>query len=376
MKIGFDAKRIFYNQTGLGNYSRSLVQGLVQQYHSSEFHLYTPGVKLFPDFLSHQKNVHRHLPSGLINSKFSSNWRSNNLVPDLIRDEIEVFHGLSNELPKGIETTQIKSIATIHDLIFLHFPKQYPWLDLQIYKRKFASAINRADMVIATSQNTRKDILSFYGCSPEKVNVVYQDCDPVFSLPIDEAKLVQVKSKYGLNQNFILSVGTLENRKNHLRLLQAFEQANLKNMDIVFVGKKADAYPELLKFVEEKKLGSRIHFIHQVSFQDLPVIYKLARAAVYISTYEGFGIPVLEAMRVGTPVLASSTSSIAEVGGKAAYLVDPTDVSAICDGLLELNQNESLRESLLQNMPAHLKQFNSTTLCQQTMLLYESMVKQ
>lgn len=374
MKIGFDAKRIFYNRTGLGNYSRSVLSGLTKQFLSDTFHLYTPAVGAFDYFLKSNTQVLRHFPKSSIDKKLPSFWRSKNLVKDLLADGIEVFHGLSNELPKGIEKSGIKSLVTIHDLIFLHYPKQYPWFDRQVYQRKFASAVKRADVVIATSENTKIDILQFYQCNPDKVKVCYQNCDEIFVHQITEIRKKELLLKYGLNRSYILCVGTLEERKNQINLLKAYAQCDMPDIDLIFIGKKASGFNSLERFVNHNHLAGRVRFIYELPFTDLPGIYQLARCAAYLSNYEGFGIPVIEAMRSKIPVICSNSSSIKEVGAKAAILVDPNSLSEIKDGLMEIVYNETIRASLLEAAEPHLKKFDTDVLSAQLHQIYTDLI--
>lgn len=374
MKIGFDAKRIFNNQTGLGNYSRQVVQALATQFPENQYHLYCSSIKKFPEYLLDQTNVFRQAPTSTFHQKFPSIWRSGGMVKDLQNQGIEIYHGLSNELPHGIENTGIKSLVTIHDLIFLHYPNLYPFFDRRVYKRKFEAAVKHANIVIATSEHTRKDILKAYHCSPNKVKVLYQDCDAAFSTMLSQDQLLAVKRKYSLNREFVLSVGTLEQRKNHLNLLHAFVQSDLHDTDLVLVGKKGDAYPALEKFVKDNSLVDRVKFIHELPFADLPALFQAARAFAYISKYEGFGIPVLEALRSNIPVLTSNTSSLPEVGGAAALYANPDSIKEIAFGLNQIVYSQDVRKELLNAIPAQLQKFESAALSKQLMDIYSSLM--
>ncbi len=376
MNIGFDAKRIFYNRTGLGNYARATTQALVQHYPENTYHLFSPGKPHFANFLSQQKQVHTHLPSGFLAKKFPSVWRSNWLTNDLQKADIDIYHGLSNELPKGIEHTNIKSVVTIHDLIFMHYPKQYPWLDRQMYHRKFESAILRADLIIAASEHTQNDILHNFECDPNKVKVLYQSCNPLFAVPIGANEKEALLSKYQLRPHFILSVGTIEKRKNHISLVKAFKEGYFPNNDLVIVGKKADAYAELQAYVKANHLESRVKFIFNLPFEDLPGMYQLAKVFAYLSTYEGFGIPVLEALHSGTAVIASNVSSIPEVAGNAAILLDPMNVAQIGNSLQDLILHPQKAATLHAQTPAHLKQFDPAVLSEKLMHYYKELLAQ
>ncbi len=374
MRIGFDAKRIFNNQTGLGNYSRSLVRGLVKADPENQFDLYTPEIKIFNDFLLAEPNVNRYLPNGFLSKTFPGLWRNQWMPKDLIKNKTQIYHGLSNELPLGIEHSGIKSVVSIHDLIFLHEPQNYAWPDRQIYRRKFKSAVSRADIVVATSQQTKRDIIHFYGTDPNKIEVIYQDCDPAFGeICSDEAKAA-VSKKYKLSEQFILSVGTLEKRKNHLSLLKAFHQAKLENINLVLVGKKGDAYHEITDFINSNHLQKKVTIINQVDYTDLPCLYQLAHVFVYPSLLEGFGIPVLEALRSGVPVITSNCSSLPEVAGNAAVLVDPKNIDEIKAALEKACFDDELRARLIANSENQIKKFDGQFLAKDLMEVYKRLV--
>lgn len=370
MNIGFDAKRIFYNKTGLGNYARSLVSGLNQIAPQHHYHLFTPGTRIYADFLENEPNVYRHFPSGLVNKKLPSIWRFNSISKDIKEADIQIYHGLSNELPSTLVQPEIKKVVSIHDLIFLKFPHLYPWLDRKIYHRKFRHAIMEADLVLATSEHTKKDILNYYDCDASKIEVLYQSCDAQFSQQISQEQRQKIKRKHGLSREFIISVGTLEQRKNHVNLLKAFIKSDLHDVDILLIGKKADAYPALIKFVQEHRLHDRIKFIHDAPFADFPALYQASLGLAYISKYEGFGIPILEAMQSKIPVLTGTLSSLPEVAGKAAFYVHPENINEISQGLNALVYNQHKKQEILSLAELELPKFNIETISTQLLGAY------
>ncbi len=374
MRIGFDAKRIFYNQTGLGNYARSLITGLCKEFPENTYDLYSPGIRICSDFMKGQSQVNRHLPAGFISKTFPKLWRNQLMLHELVKDNIEVYHGLSNELPKGIEHTRIKTVVTIHDLIFMHYPQNYPWFDRQIYQRKFRSAVTRAHVVIATSEQTKRDLMQYYGTNENKIEVIYQDCDEAFRTRYTAEEKLAVVQKYQLPKQFILSVGTLEKRKNHLTLLKAFKEANLPGIQIVLIGKKADAYDEINSFIQTNKLGDKVKLIDHVSFSDLPLIYQSAHVFSYPSLFEGFGIPVLEALRSGVPTVTSNTSSLPEVAGNAAILVDPSSVNELKIALETACFDNEQRTRLLANAANQVEKFDANILSSQLMKVYKNLL--
>ncbi|HEY1871708.1 MAG TPA: glycosyltransferase family 1 protein, partial [Chitinophagaceae bacterium] len=207
MNIGFDAKRAFHNQTGLGHYSRTLIHSLAKYFPAHEYFLFNP--KPSSLFQFNQKNIHEVLPHGFPSTTFTSAWRSSWVKKDLKKLNIDLYHGLSHEIPVGIDQTQIKSIVTIHDLIHERYPEQYNPVDVKIYNKKFRYACKHADKVITISEQTKNDILDFYKTPAEKIVVTYQSCNPAFGELLTEAQKKIVQLKYDLPAKFFLYVGSI-----------------------------------------------------------------------------------------------------------------------------------------------------------------------
>ena len=238
MNIGFDAKRAFLNQSGLGNYSRTLIKSLSEYFPDNHYSLFTTKKNNsdFSTFLSAQKNISIIQPEKFLDKKITANWRSYTITELLTKRKADVYHGLSNELPFNIKQFNGKKIVTIHDLIFLRYPKLYSLIDRNIYNKKFRSACELADVIIATSEQTKNDIIEFYSVDSEKIKVVYQSCNQAFYNKTDKDAVKKIMSKYNLPENFLLYVGTIEERKNLLTILKAL--TIIKDVPLVVVGKK------------------------------------------------------------------------------------------------------------------------------------------
>lgn len=371
MKIGLDAKRAFLNQTGLGNYARFVINGLLTYYPEHTYYLFTPKTsEAFLNELAPYKQVHIVTPQTGFGKLFPSYWRSNQLGEIAQSLALDVFHGLSNELPTTISAFSGKKVVTIHDLIFKRYPHYYKRIDRAIYERKFSFAANAADTVIATSRQTANDIHSFLQIPSEKVTVGYQNCSPAFGIQPSSDMLQRVREQYGLSQKFILSVGTIEARKNQLTLLKAFHQSQLEQVQLVFIGKETAYAEQLHAYIKAHGLQDRVLWLKNVGPSELPVIYKLAEVFVYISEFEGFGIPVLEALRAHTPVIAANTSSLPEVGGNFVPYIEPNDVSGL-QALLE-TQFHHPKPIDKAGLHEHLSQFDTKALMAQLMTYYTS----
>ncbi len=261
-------------------------------------------------------------------------WRSRGVVSDLQRNGTDLYHGLSHELPLGIERTGIRSVVTMHDLIFHFYPAQYRLIDRTIYDRKFRSACRRADAVIAISESTKQDIMRIYGTPPERIHVIYQGCDPRFERQWTTAELADLRTRLDLPEDFFLYVGSLIERKNLHGIIAAL--ALLPPEDrrpLVIVGGGGDAYRSHCEKVAQAAGIHDLLSFRRPTFTDLPGVYQSARLFLYPSFYEGFGIPVVEALLSGCPVITSDTSSLPEAAGPDSLLVPPAEPAAIAGAI-------------------------------------------
>jgi glycosyltransferase involved in cell wall biosynthesis len=364
-KIGFDAKRAFLNSSGLGNYSRNTLNALFRFSPENEYILFTPEIK---DRLFDNYNRFKVVsPQNRIAKKVKSLWRSLFLVPQLKKHEVELFHGLSNELPKGIHNSDIPSVVTIHDLIFMRYPEFYKPIDRKIYFRKVKYACHSAKKIIAISRQTKHDIETFFHVPPEKVELIYQPVSQVF---FEKQNGTEIRKKYNLPEKFILSVGTLEPRKNQLALLQAFQFKEIK-VPVVFVGKQTTSYmAEMNRLIEENEMDSQVKFLSNISEADLAALYQTAILSVYISVFEGFGLPVIESMASGCPVVTSSVSVLPETAGEAAVLCNPAKIEEIAQKVALLLENENFRNEIIEKGTQRSNLFHPENYAQKLISLY------
>jgi glycosyltransferase involved in cell wall biosynthesis len=361
LKIGFDAKRAFQNFTGLGNYARTLVETMAQYYPIDyDLHLYAPKInpQKQPDFLKESKNISIHTPQGIWKN-VPTLWRQYGIDEALKKDKIQIYHGLSNELPKGIDRN-IKKIVTIHDLIFERFPQYYPFIDRKIYHHKFLSACQNADLIVAISEQTKQDIIEFYKIDARRIHVVYQSCHSQFyhqesetlkqedNLLISSKKGIKVENclqKYQLPPEFVLYVGTINERKNLLNVVKAMQQ--VKDLPLVVIGDGKEYLAKVKQFIKENQLESRIFMRPRVAFEDLPSIYQAAKVFVYPSFFEGFGIPIIEALHSGTPVVTSKGSCFSEAGGADSIYIDPKNCNEIAEAVNLIVNSQELAQKMI-----------------------------
>ncbi len=370
MRIGFDAKRAAQNRTGLGNYSRFVLQILADFAPDNEYVLYTPNERN-AGLLDSLKGVFvRKFPSRGYWRKLRSLWRVWGITSDIQADRISLYHGLSNELPLNIRKAKhVKSIVTIHDLIFLRYPECYPLIDRIIYNYKFRKACRQADRVIAVSECTKRDIVQLYQISPDKIDVIYQGCDEQFKRSASDEKKAEVKRRYSLPERYIFYVGSIEKRKNLLLLAKALRHLD-ESYQVIAVGKHTPYADRVDAFVREHHLENRFRMIHGVPFADLPALYQLSTTFVYPSRYEGFGIPLLEALHSGVPVIGAHGSCLEEAGGPFSLYVAPDDDKALADAIERTYHDEALRSRMIQEGRIYAQRFEPQPIAEQMLDCY------
>jgi glycosyltransferase involved in cell wall biosynthesis len=370
MNIGFDAKRVFHNTTGLGNYGRDLVRIINESFPENKFLLYNPKPKKINRFQFTEQTL-EVLPKSKFWKKFSSIWRQGPIVTQLKDDNIDVFHGLSGEIPRGLKDANIKSIVTIHDLIFIRFPELYSFFDRRIHYNKFLYAAKNADKIVAISEQTKNDIVDFLKIDEEKIEVIYQSCHDVFKASQSEVFKKEVLKKYNLPSKFILNVGRIEKRKNALSIIKA-----IKNIDIplVIVGNKKTYFKEVETYIATNNLEHRIFFLEGLSLEELAALYKLSTIFIYPSLFEGFGIPIIEALYSKTPVITSKGSCFPEAGGPNSIYVNPENISEMESQINFLLNNPLEMERIAEKGHEFVQKFNNESIASSYMKLYQETI--
>jgi glycosyltransferase involved in cell wall biosynthesis len=375
MRIGFDAKRAVQNFTGLGNYSRFMLDVLSNDASRPECLLYAPhrrdNEELSPVLA--RANVSITYPESALGKRFPSLWRTWGICRRLRSDALNVYVGLSNELPLSIRRSGVKSLLVVHDLIFLRYPSYYPFFDRLLYAYKYRRSCLNADHIVAISEQTKRDLMQFWHIAEEKISVVYQGCNPVFSQPIAAERLDEVRRRYQLPRRFVLSVGSIEDRKNLLLAVKALEQLP-PDVALVAVG-KSTVYAERVKqYVAEHGLEQRVLFFHKLPYADLPAFYRLASVFVYPSRFEGFGIPILEAIRSEVPVVAATGSCLEEAGGPDCLYVDPDDEVRLADCIHEVLSHPATAQRMVERSLDYAHRFDKEQIGAAMMKVINSMV--
>lgn len=368
LNIGFDAKRYFFNKSGLGNYSRSSVKLLSQYFPDDQHVLFTPKLPLEPVFGKDTVVS----PCGF--SKIvPSLWRSYRMAGSIRKSGVDIYHGLSNELPADIRRAGCGSVVTMHDLIFVHMPHLYKPADRMLYTRKYGRSCHLADRIIAISKQTKDDLVNIWNIAPEKIDIVYQGCSDLFYEKATAEKKEEVRSKYSLPNEYILSVGTIEERKNLLLTVRAMAEGSI-DMPLVACGRRTPYADTVMEYAEKQGVANRILMLHDVNMPDLPAIYQMASAAVYASKYEGFGIPIIEALWSGTPMITSRGGVFSETGGDACLYVDSDDVGEMTEALRLALEDKETRDRMIGRGFEYVKRFDDESVAKALHGVYERMM--
>ena len=372
LKIGFDAKRLFHNRTGLGNYSRDVVRGIQKSFPKVHITLFSPSVSQHNFVVDILENKSTSIVSAKVSKWFFGIWRTF-LLPKIIKENrIDVYHGLSHEIPRFRRISEVKYVVTVHDLIFLRYPENYPFLDRVFYQWKLKHACSKADKIVAISEQTKKDLIHFYTVPATKIEVVYQSCAEQFKSDKSNENWSDVRSKYSLPLEFILNVGTIEKRKNLVLLLQANHQAK-KQLPIVVIGKKKKYFQEVEQWISKNSPRFKILFLEGVNLDELVSIYQQASLFVYPSVFEGFGIPIVEALYSKVPVIAAKGSCLEEAGGPHSVYVDPTNSAALAIQIDELLLDETKRQTMIEEGVRYASNFTNETQAKALMNIYQEL---
>lgn len=372
--IGFDGKRAVMNYTGIGNYSRLAIESLLPLLPEDDvLRLYTPALRQNPrmEALLLSSRVELRLPDGIVGRMFGSLWRSKLLSSQLRREAPALYHGLSNELPAGIERTGIPSVVTVHDVIFMRHPEFYHRADVEICRRKFEYAARVADRVIAISERTSLDLQELFGIKEEKIRVVYQGCAPIFHERVSAEDVMAVRKRFG---RYIIGVGTIESRKNQLLTVKALARLP-EDVKLVLVGRRTAYAKTIDETVSRLGLDGRVIMLQGMSMNEIHQLYAGAVFASYPSYYEGFGIPMLEAVASGVPVIAATGSCLEEAGGPGALYVSPDSVDEYVEAATRLLDDEALRKDMVARGRQYIARFAPENFGRGLINVYDELLK-
>jgi len=368
VRIAIDATSLPPKPAGAGVYAIELVRAMAERDRRDGYAVFARG-PWSDEIVAGKRNWRvEHVDAGSRPARLA--WEQLRLPAALRRLGIDVLHSTHHTLPLG--HAGCRRVVTIHDVTFLRIPERYPparRLYMQTLTRLSAKA---ADKIIVPSRAVRDDVLRLLGAPASRVAVVYEAAGAGF-VPGDSAAAVAVARRYGIEPPYVLSVGSLEPGKNRGRLFRAMRQLRDEGLDwrLLVVGQGAWAYEGELSLVDELGMRDRIAFAGYVARDDLPALYRAATAFAFPSLYEGFGLPLIEAMACGVPSLTSNVSATAEVAGEAALLVDPLSADEIREGLRRLLTDAELREELSRRGLARAAQFSWRRAADETHAVYK-----
>jgi glycosyltransferase involved in cell wall biosynthesis len=348
------------------------------RYHSDhQYYLYTPEFKdqRVIDWLNEYPSFNVRTPESTLAKKAHSIWRSFGLSGTIEQDSLDLYHGLSHEIPFGLEKKSCKKVVTIHDLLFMRFPENFGLIDRKMYRLKFSHGCEKSDQVLAICDQTKRDIVDFLGIPESKITVMYQSCEPMFyQIYSDEAK-EQLRAKYNLPQKYMLYVGAIEPNKNALTIIRAYGQiCSDVTEDLVLVGKGGKYKEKCKNLVRQLGIENRVRFLDELEYLDLPGIYQLATLLLHPSFFEGFGIPIIEALFSLTPALITEGHCFPEAGGEDSIYLNPNKVDDWSDAMKLLAGDEDLCYRIANKSRNFVEKFHQKQTSKKLMEFYQSLL--
>jgi len=352
LEIYLDGKRFFYNHTGLGNYSRWLVNAYHQEFPEDHLVVLKPGKKhskysaLLED--TDIKTLRYPSMAGMARSLVSAKW-----IPDKA-----IYHGLSAEIPLNMGVKSRNGLITVHDVIFKARPQDYRWHDRMMYDFKLKFALERIPQVVAISLKTKQDLIEYYQVPEEKINIIYQNCDELFYQSQNPSEVNSISIMDNLPSVYWICVGSFNPRKNQESILSAYRciSEDLR-IPVLMIGGGNDK-STFRKKVEQSGFGKWFIFPEQISNMQLAVLYKKSIGLIYPSLYEGFGIPAVEALASGVPVIAHEGTAVEEAAGEGGLFVNTLIADQLSDAMMRIQESDSLRNALITKGLEHIKTFD------------------
>ncbi len=381
MRITLDLSPAVHRHAGLGRYARELLAALTaldhrgDLGHANEYTAFShaPTADCPPDVLPDRVPL-RTLPLG------AKPWRMSVLLAHLTGVSLDawlprgdVFHATEHLLPP---LKNAATVFTLHDLIFQFFPAYHLPLNRWFLTNAMPRFLRRADAIIAVSECTKRDAIRFYNAPPEKITVIYEGANPALRPETDARRIADARARYAGNQPFIFLVSTIEPRKNISALVDALKILRARHLPhhLLIAGRRGWLYEEILAHIRASGLENEIHFLDYVPDADLPALFAACDAFVFPSLYEGFGLPPLEAMACGAPVICSNAAALPEVVGDAALLVNPRDVGEIANAIERVVTDRALRDELRAKGIARAAKFSWERAARETLAVYHSVV--
>ncbi len=385
MRIGIDVSRYFDKSGGVGTYAANLLKYLLKIDKNNEYNAYSFFYNCFPSNWKHKKVIDEFRKYGKVNfsqinlptSILYRKWSNASIEKrEKLLGGVDIIHSTAYVIP---ELFNARLVVTIHDLSFLIFPEYHTKENYDLVLSNLIYLNSRPDMVICDSWQTKKDVIKYFHVPEEKIIVIYLGVGDSFREEIDSDFRKRVLEKYGLTGKYLLCVASIEPRKNFLRIINAFSEfikkEGYKRYSLVCVGGRGWKNTEIYSQVKKKNLENKIKFLGFIEESELAAVYNQAEIFLYPSLYEGFGLPVLEAMACAVPVITSNVSSLPEVASDAAILVNPYSEKQIYEAIIHLADNENKRKQLINMGLENIKKFSWENTAKQTLNIYQQIYK-
>jgi glycosyltransferase involved in cell wall biosynthesis len=366
MRIAFDGTTLTPGRTGVGYYTEHLLQHLAREVAVTGDEIVVVSNKTIDTQQPLPQHVRVHEGHRF---PIRIGWMQMRATAALAELQPDVAHFTNGMMPIG---STVATVVTVHDMSLRLYPRCHPLRRLLLNRPLMHLAIQQAATIVTVSHSARRDLLNLHGVAPERVSVVHEAASPVFRPISDRVLLSAVRRRYSLPERFMLYVGTIEPRKNLMRLMSAFAEARKAGIQqhLVCVGPYGWASRDLTGHIERLGIRDAVHFTGYLPFEHLPAIYNLGDFFAFPSLYEGFGLPVVEAMASGLPVLTSNTSSLGEIAADAAETIDPTDTEAMTDAIYRLATDAELRRDRAERGLRRARNFSWTQTARQMLAVY------